>query len=58
VVESAVKESLAGPLGEAFAALAGGREAELWECSAIISAQGSAPQILHGDTPFSDHPQV
>lgn len=48
--------SISLTLGATLAAA--GCDAELWECSAIIAAAGSAPQILHGDTVFTSHPQV
>ena len=58
LVKRAVAEALRGELGDAFSQLAGGDDAQLWECSAIIAAKGCAPQILHGDTVFTDSPQV
>lgn len=58
LIQSAVNESLRGDLGAALCKLAGGNDAELWECSSIIAAKGCAPQILHADTVFSDFPQV
>jgi hypothetical protein len=58
IVEEAVMELMASPLGSALHALAGGNDAELFECAAVISAQGSAPQILHSDTEFSNAAQL
>lgn len=58
IVQSVVRELMASPLGGAFHALAGGDEAELFECAAVISARGSAPQILHSDTVFSEEAQL
>ena len=57
-VERAVHEMLAGPLGEALHALSGGGEAPLFECAAIISAEGAAPQVLHSDTVLTDGLQL
>jgi ectoine hydroxylase-related dioxygenase (phytanoyl-CoA dioxygenase family) len=57
-VERAVHEMLAGPLGEALHALSGGGEAPLFECAAIISAEGAAPQVLHSDTVLTDGRQL
>jgi ectoine hydroxylase-related dioxygenase (phytanoyl-CoA dioxygenase family) len=57
-VERAVHEMLAGPLGEALHALSGGDEAPLFECAAIISAEGAAPQVLHSDTVLTDGRQL
>lgn len=63
VVSDAVREMLAGPLGDAFSQLssggsdvggaAGAEKAALWECAAVVSQLGAAPQIVHGDTTFS-----
>ncbi|GMI09431.1 hypothetical protein TrVE_jg8812 [Triparma verrucosa] len=57
-VESAVKEILRGAIGETVSELCGGDDALLWECSAFISAQGSAPQIVHADTLFNPEAEV
>tara|TARA_B110001452_G_scaffold42974_1_gene32908 strand:- start:1050 stop:2405 length:1356 start_codon:yes stop_codon:yes gene_type:complete len=64
VVSGAVREMLAGPLGDAFLQLTGGssevggaadatNDAVLWECAAVVSRLGAAPQIVHGDTTFT-----
>ena len=37
-------------LGHALCALSGGDNAPLFECAAIISTEGCAPQIVHADT--------
>lgn len=37
-------------LGHALSVLSGGNSAELFECAAIVSTVGSAPQIVHADT--------
>ena len=58
LVESAVREMLGGPLGDALHALNGGDEAPLFECAAIISAEGAAPQVLHSDTILTDGRQL
>ena len=58
LVERAVHEMLAGPLGEALHALSGGGEAPLFECAAIVSAEGAAPQVLHSDTVLTDGLQL
>ncbi|KAJ1639288.1 hypothetical protein T492DRAFT_938529 [Pavlovales sp. CCMP2436] len=57
-VVAAVDELLGGdaPLAFAFGRLAGGGKAELWEMAAIVSAPGSAPQLLHADTLWSPKP--
>ena len=55
IIRDAVTEMMGdGPrsLGHALSALSGGDEAELFECAAIISAVGAAPQIVHSDTVF------
>lgn len=57
-VRSAMRELLAAsdaPLGRAFAAVAGA-DATLWECAAIVSAPGAAPQILHADATWTERP--
>eukprot|EP00746_Dinoflagellata_sp_MGD_P146948 gnl/MRDRNA2_/MRDRNA2_79348_c0_seq2.p1 gnl/MRDRNA2_/MRDRNA2_79348_c0~~gnl/MRDRNA2_/MRDRNA2_79348_c0_seq2.p1 ORF type:complete len:291 (+),score=44.29 gnl/MRDRNA2_/MRDRNA2_79348_c0_seq2:87-959(+) len=59
IVCTALQEALfehGGHLAAAFAALAGGRNAELWELSAMISAPGSAPQVVHYDSEVSNPP--
>jgi len=49
-VRSAVREALTQrALTDALVAAAGA-DAELWECAALISAPGAAPQPLHADT--------
>jgi ectoine hydroxylase-related dioxygenase (phytanoyl-CoA dioxygenase family) len=40
----------ASSLGHALSALSGGDSAQLFECAAVISAEGAAPQIVHADT--------
>jgi hypothetical protein len=57
-VVAAVDELMSGdgPLAFAFSRLAGGGRAELWELAAIVSAPGSAPQLVHADTLFSARP--
>ena len=57
-VRAALRELLAddeAPLGRAFAAIAGA-DATLWECAAIVSAPGAAPQILHADATHTPEP--
>jgi len=54
VVGKALRELLSGgedSLGAAFAALAGGRRAELWELGAVVSEPGAAAQPVHFDAP-------
>jgi len=58
VVRAAVLEVAGGVLGDAFCSLCGGDAAELFECAAIISTAGAAPQILHSDTIFTPTPQL
>ena len=55
VVRDAVHEMMGASddpsaLGHALCALSGGDGAHLFECAAIISAEGCAPQIVHADT--------
>ena len=55
VVREAVHEIMGAhddpsALGHALCALSGGDTAELFECAAIISSRGCAPQIVHADT--------
>ena len=59
-VEQAVREMLSegSVLGDAFCTLSGGDAAVLWECAAIISRVGAAPQIVHGDTVFTKEPEL
>jgi hypothetical protein len=55
VVRDAVHEILGkGPtsLGHAFSTLSGGDSAALFECAAIISCEGAAPQRVHSDTVY------
>ena len=33
-------------------------QAELFECAALITAEGAAPQVLHSDTVLSRDPQL
>eukprot|EP00959_Pyramimonas_sp_CCMP1952_P170103 3553827-Pyramimonas_sp.AAC.1 len=54
IVRDAVSEILRGPVGDAMHVLSGGDHAILFECAAIISAKGAAPQIVHSDTSTSD----
>ena len=54
-VRAALTEIFAGSMGSVLAALAG-PDAELWELSAIISAPGAAPQIVHADTAYASDP--
>lgn len=54
VVFDAVRKILTGSggaLGGAFASLAGGPDAELWELGVIVSEPGAAPQSVHFDAP-------
>jgi hypothetical protein len=41
-------------LGRALSTLSGGDSAMLFECAAVISAEGCAPQIVHADTVPTD----
>ena len=41
-------------LGHALSVLSGGDSAELFECAAIVSTVGCAPQIVHADTVPTD----
>lgn len=55
VVREAVHEMLgarddSASLGHVFHALSGGDAASLFECAAVISREGCAPQIVHADT--------
>lgn len=50
IVRDSVLEMMGGQLGAAFSTLSGGGDAQLFECAAIISAEGAAPQIVHSDT--------
>ena len=55
VVHEAVHEMMGArddpsSLGHALCALSGGDSAELFECAAVVSTRGSAPQIVHADT--------
>jgi len=52
-VQAALDELLHGAVGDAFNRLLGA-DALLWELAAIVSAPGSPPQILHGDTVWTD----
>jgi len=59
IVRDCVHELMAdrdGPasLGHALSVLSGGDGAELFECAAIISTEGAAPQIVHADTIQTD----
>ena len=56
-VSTALNEIFSGALGPVLAALAG-PDAELWELSAIISAPGAAPQIVHADTAYASCPSL
>ena len=47
---------MASSLGATFDCLAGGADAEMWECAALISAPGSAAQAVHSDTMWSPSP--
>ena len=58
IVRDAVLEMMRGELGAAFSALSGGDAAELFECAAVISAEGAASQIVHSDTVISDAPTL
>jgi ectoine hydroxylase-related dioxygenase (phytanoyl-CoA dioxygenase family) len=51
-VRAALHELLRGPVGVALAGLAGGNAA-LVELAAVVSAPGSAPQVLHPDAEWS-----
>lgn len=54
VVIDALREALGSSgsaLGSAFAALAGGLDAELWELGVVVSEPGAAHQPLHLDAP-------
>ena len=58
-VRMALREMLAveaGSLTSIFEALAGGGDAELWECAAIVSAPGATAQPVHSDTEYSPSP--
>lgn len=56
-VRAALGELTSGTLGSVLAQAAG-PDAELWELSALISAPGSAPQIIHADTKFTPRPSL
>ena len=51
VVRRALEElfGAGAALGGAFEICSGGRDAELWELAAIVSAPGAAAQIMHAD---------
>jgi hypothetical protein len=49
-VRRAVREALSCAALAGTLAAAAGPDAELWECAALISAPGAAPQPLHADT--------
>ena len=53
IVRDSVAEMMAGELGTAFSTLSGGDDAALFECAAIVSAEGAAPQIVHSDVTLS-----
>ena len=58
-VRMALREMLAveaGSLTSIFEALAGGGDAELWECAAIVTAPGATAQPVHSDTEYSPSP--
>lgn len=57
-VWDAVVEVLQSPVGQALALLAGGKDAEVWELSCVISSPGSVPQLLHSDTDVLNEPQL
>ena len=60
-VRRALREMLCGDeaaLGEALEAAAGGREAELWELGALVSAPGAAAQIVHADVVWRPKPSL
>lgn len=54
ITQAALRHLLAGPVGAAFEALAGGADAEFWEFTALVSMPGAVPQCLHCDTGFDD----
>ena len=60
VVRRALLELLAdgAPLGGAFEIASGGRDAELWELAALVSAPGAASQIVHADCDGSPNPPL
>jgi hypothetical protein len=49
-VRRAVREALSCTALAGALCAAAGPDAELWECAALISAPGAAPQPLHADT--------
>ena len=49
-VAAGLRELLSAPAVAASLLDAAGREAELWELAALVSAPGAAPQPLHADT--------
>ena len=60
VVRRALRELLqeGAALGGAFELLGGGRGAELWELSAMISSPGAAAQIVHADCDGAPNPPL
>lgn len=50
IVRRAVREALSCVALASALSAAAGPDAELWECAALISAPGAAPQPLHADT--------
>jgi len=57
-VRAALYEAAGGQLGDTIQRLCGGDQAELFECAALITAEGAAPQVLHSDTVLSRDPQL
>tara|TARA_B110001452_G_scaffold211059_1_gene181523 strand:- start:453 stop:1595 length:1143 start_codon:yes stop_codon:yes gene_type:complete len=60
VVRRALRELLGegSALGGALELLGGGRDAELWELSAMISSPGAAAQIVHADCDGAPNPPL
>jgi len=58
LVRESVVEMMGGDLGAAFSTLSSGDDAELFECAAIVSAEGAAPQIVHSDVVISGSPRL
>eukprot|EP00967_Tisochrysis_lutea_P089089 scaffold126678_cov31-Tisochrysis_lutea.AAC.4 len=53
-VRDAIREALSHPGLVGALTTVAGLDAELWECAALISAPGAAPQPLHSDTLWDD----
>ena len=58
LVRESVAEMMGGELGAALSTLSGGDDAMLFECAAIVSCEGAAPQIVHSDDVFSSAPRL